>query len=124
MTATRLFGIATVIIALSACFPDRALEVRTISLDHLTSAQALELAEPYLSKDGRVFSSKEVLNAITIRDHGRNVNRIQGMLMSRDASPTSVALHFQLIRATEAGAVGAGLERMADALSELLRFKG
>jgi hypothetical protein len=124
MTASRLLTGAVAILALSACFPDRALEVRTISLDHLTGAQAAELSAPYLSKEGTVFRSKEMLNAITVRDHERNVERIRSMLSSRDASPASVALHFQLIRASETGTVGAGLERMADALDDLLRFRG
>jgi hypothetical protein len=124
MTARHLLGIASVVVALSACFEGHGLEVQTVTLDHLTSAQAAELSEPYLSKEGRVFSSRELLNSITIRDHSRNVARIRSMLRSRDASPTNVALHFQLIRATEAGEVGAGLEHMADALGEVLRFKG
>jgi hypothetical protein len=124
MTTRYLLGIASVVVALSACFEGHGLEVQTMTLDHLTSAQAAELSEPYLSKEGRVFLSKEVLNSITVRDHSRNVDRIRSMLRSRDASPSNVALHFQLIRATEVGEVGAGLEHMADALGELLRFKG
>ena len=124
MTATRLLATAAALVALSACFENRALEVRTISLDHLTGVQAEELAIPYLSKEGQVFRSKEVFNAITVRDHERNVERIQSMIASRDASPANVALKFQLIRATQAGEVGPGLERIADALGELLRFKG
>jgi hypothetical protein len=124
MTATRLLASAAALLTLCACFENRALEVQTISLDHLTGVQAEELAVPYLSKEGRVFRSKEVFNAITVRDHSRNVNRIRNMLSERDASPSNVALHFQLIRATDAGEVGAGLERIADALGELLRFKG
>lgn len=124
MTTTRLLTTTAALVALCACFEDRALEVRTISLDHLTGAQAVELAAPYLSKNGQVFHSKEVFNAITVRDHSRNVDRVRNMLAERDASPSNVALHFQLIRATDAGQVGAGLERIADALGELLRFKG
>lgn len=120
---SRLFASAALLV-LCACFPNRALEVQTISLDHLSAAQARELVAPYLSKDGTVFSSKEVLNAITVRDHSRNVERIRSMLSSRDASPKAVALHFQLIRATDAGGVGEGLDRVAEALGELLRFKG
>ena len=124
MTATRLLATAAALVTLSACFENRALEVRTISLDHLTGVQAEELAIPYLSKEGQVFRSKEVFNAITVRDHSRNVERIRDMLSSRDASPANVALQFQLIRATQAGEVGPGLERIADALGELLRFRG
>jgi hypothetical protein len=122
MTAPRLLGAA--LLLLCACFPDRALEVRTISLDHLTAGQAAELVTPYLSKDGQVFHSKETLNAVTVRDHSRNIERIRSMLSSRDASPSNVALHFQLIRATPGGEVGPGLDRIAEALGELLRFNG
>ena len=124
MRAIRLLTSTAALFAVCACFENRALEVRTISLDHLTGVQAEELATPYLSKEGQVFRSKEVFNAITVRDHERNVERIQDMLSSRDASPANVALQFQLIRATEAGPVGPGLERIADALGELLRFRG
>jgi hypothetical protein len=122
MTAPRLLGVA--LLLLCACFENRALEVRTISLDHLTAGQAAELVTPYLSKDGSVFHSKEMLNAITIRDHSRNVDRIRSMISVRDASPANVALHFQLIRATPGGEVGPGLDRIAEALGELLRFNG
>ena len=124
MTATRLLASAAAILGLCGCFEDRALEVRTISLDHLTGPQAAELATPYLSKEGTVFTSKEMLNAITVRDHSRNVERVRSMLSSRDASPTTVALHFQLIRATPGGEVTEGLDRIAEALGELLRFNG
>ncbi len=124
MTATRLFASAAALLTLCACFEGRALEVRTISLDHLTAAQAAQLVEPYLSAEGKVFFSKDLHNAITVRDHSRNVERVRSMLSSRDASPTAVSLHFQLIRATDAGAVDVGLERMADALGDVLRFKG
>jgi len=124
MRAIRLLTSTAALFAVCACFENRALEVRTISLDHLTGVQAEELATPYLSKEGQVFRSKEVFNAITVRDHSRNVDRIRDMLSSRDASPANVALHFQLIRATDAGEVAPGLERIADALGELLRFKG
>ena len=123
MTAFRLLGAATLLV-LGACFGERDLEVRTISLDHLTAVQAMELAKPYLSKDGMVFHSKEMLNSISVKDHSRNVERIRNLLSSRDASPANVALHFQLIRATPAGEVGPGLDRLAEALGELLRFNG
>jgi hypothetical protein len=125
MTAIRPFASAVTLLFLCACFfPDRALEVRTITLDHLTAAQAMDLATPYLSKQGSVFHSKELLNTITVRDRARNVQRVSDMLRTRDASPANVTLRFQLIRATEAGEVGAGLERLANALGELLRFRG
>src|SRR5688500_6723110 len=105
MTAFRWLTAAALLVS-SACFTERSLEVRTISLDHLTATQAMDLAKPYLSKDGQVFSSKEMLNSISVKDHSRNVERIRSMLSSRDASPANVALHFQLIRATPAGEVG------------------
>jgi hypothetical protein len=124
MIATRLLASAAALVTICGCFPDRALEVRTISLDHLTGPQAAELATPYLSKEGTVFTSKEMLNAITVRDHSRNVERVRDMLSSRDASPTNIALHFQLIRATAGGEVTPGLDRIAEALGELLRFNG
>jgi hypothetical protein len=124
MTATRLLSSAVMLVALCACFPDRALEVRTISLDRLTGRQAAELASPYLSKQGTVVTSSEMLNTITVRDHSRNVERIRSMLSARDASPANISLHFQVIRATEAGGVEAGLERIAGALTEMLRYEG
>ena len=124
MIATRLLASAAIVFAVSGCFEGRGLEVRTISLDHLTGAQAEELAVPYLSKEGKVFRSSESLSAITVRDHSRNVDRIRSMLSARDASPGNVSLHFQLIRATDAGGVEAGLERIAGALGELLRYQG
>ena len=124
MTATRLFTFAAMLLILCACFPDRALEVRTISLDRLTGKQAAELASPYLSKQGTVIANAELLNTITVRDHSRNVERIRSMLSSRDASPANISLHFQVIRATDAGVVEAGLERIAGVLNEMLRYEG
>ncbi len=124
MTAARLFTTAVILVVLCACFPDRALEVRTISLDRLTGRQAAELATPYLSKQGLVSTSSEMLNTITVRDHSRNVERIRSMLSARDASPANISLHFQVIRATEVGGVEAGLERIAGALTEMLRYEG
>ena len=124
MTATRLFTAVAMLVVLCACFPDRALEVRTISLDRLTGKQAAELVSPYLSKQGTVVTSAELLNTITVRDHSRNVERIRSVLSARDASPANISLHFQVIRATDAGAVDAGLERIAGALNEMLRYEG
>ena len=95
MTVFRLLGAAALLV-LGACFGERDLEVRTISLDHLTAVQAMELAKPYLSKDGMVFHSKEMLNSISVKDHSRNVDRIRNLLSSRDASPANVALHDAL----------------------------
>ena len=124
MTATRLLASAAMLVALSACFPESALEVRTISLDRLTARQAAELTTPYLSKEGTVVASAEMLNTITVRDHSRNVERIRSMLSARDASPANVSLHFQVIRATDAGVVESGLERIAGALREMLKYEG
>ena len=124
MTAARLFTAAAILVVLCACFPERSLEVRTISLDRLTGRQAAELATPYLSKQGMVSTSAEMLNTITVRDHSRNVERIRSMLSARDASPANISLHFQVIRATDVGGVEAGLERIAGALTEMLRYEG
>ncbi len=108
---------------LAGCIEART-EVATITLDYLTSAQAMALAEPYLSPDGRLMTSDATLNTFTVRDRRDNVRRIRSLVNERDASPQNVSLHFQVVRATETGAVDPQLARVSGALRELLRFEG
>ena len=123
MTFMRRAATLATLAFLAACIEDRT-EVRTITLDYLTSAQALALAGPYLSPDGKLFSSDAALNTITVRDRRDNVRQIQNLLNQRDASPQNVSLRFQVVRATETGAVDPELARVGGALRELLRFEG
>lgn len=124
MTFTRcLFALAAASLG-SACIGRRANEVATISLDYLTSAQALALAEPYLSSEGRLFQSGDALNTITVRDRRDNVRQVRSLLAQRDASPQNVSLQFQVVRATAKGSIDPALETVGNALRELLRFEG
>jgi hypothetical protein len=123
MTFMRRAATLATLAFLAACIEDRT-EVRTITLDYLTSAQALALAGPYLSPDGKLFSSDAALNTITVRDRRDNVRQIQNLLNQRDASPQNVSLRFQVVRATKTGAVDPELARVSGALRELLRFEG
>jgi len=124
MTFTRcLFALAAASLG-SACIGRHANEVATISLDYLTSAQALALAEPYLSSEGRLFQSGDALNTITVRDRRDNVRQVRSLLAERDASPQNVSLQFQVVRATAKGSIDPALETVGNALRELLRFEG
>ena len=123
MTLTRLAAPLVMVTVLGGCIEQRA-EVATITLDYLTTAQAAALAEPYLSREGKLFISDAALNTITVRDRRDNIRRVQSVLNQRDASPDNVSLHFQVVRATEAGAMDPALARVGTALRELLRFEG
>ena len=123
MRHMRIGAALATLVVLGGCIRDRA-EVSTITLDYLTSSQAVALAEPYLSADGKLFVSDAALNTITVRDREKNVRRIRNMLNERDASPQNVSLHFQVVRATEHGAMDPQLARIGGALRELLRFEG
>lgn len=123
MTRMRLVAALATLSVLGGCIQDR-MEVETITLDYLTNTQAAALAKPYLSAEGTVFFSDAALNTITVRDRRDNVRRVESLLGERDASPRNVSLHFQVVRATEAGAVDPELARVGNALRELLRFEG
>lgn len=124
MTFSRIASSASALLVLCACVEDRAQEVRTYSLDHLTSAQAAELVKPYLSREGTVFHATSALNSITVRDKHKNVSRIASVISQRDAAPATVTLHFQVVRASTSGIIDARLESLADALGDLMRFDG
>ena len=124
MTFTRMLSPLAVLGLLAACVPGRPDEVTTISLDYLTTAQAEALAQPYLSNSGRVFRSADALNTITVRDRREHVRRIRSLINERDASPQNVSLHFQVVRASQVGAVDPALERVGAALRDLLKFEG
>ena len=124
MTLSRLFPTIAAATLITACMPSGRTEVATIDLDYLTAAQAEGLVRPYLSRNGRVSFSGEAPAALTVRDRRENVRRIRSVISQRDASPRGVSLHFQVVRATEAGPVDPALHKIADALRELLRFEG
>src|SRR5688500_18081184 len=123
MKLTNLAASVVTIAALGGCIEDE-LEVATIDLDYLTAKQALAIAEPYMSSDGTLMSSDAMLNTITVRDRRENVRRVERLIEQRDASPQNVSLHFQVVRATEAGGMDPELAKVGNALRELLRFEG
>ena len=123
MRFTHLAAAVVTIAMLGGCI-ENELEVATIDLDYLTTKQALAIAEPYLSSNGTLMSSDATLNSITVRDRRENVRRVQRVIDQRDASPQNVSLHFQVVRATETGAMDPQLAKVGTALRELLRFEG
>lgn len=122
MMISRVFTAAAIAGVLFGCRSEAT--VATIHLDHLTASQARALISPYLSKEGTLEYSQEVPDVITVRDRRENVRQAQAVMRRSDASPRSVSLHFQVIRATAAGGIDPALERIAGALQKLLRFDG
>lgn len=122
MMLIRIFTGVAVAGVLVGC--ESEARVATIHLDHLTASQARALIGPYLSKEGTLEFSQEMPNVITVRDRRENVRQAQAVMRRSDASPRTVSLHFQVVRATAAGGVDPALERIGGALQKLLRFDG
>jgi hypothetical protein len=122
MSSTILIGLAFGIAACGRVHP--RLDTSTITFDYLSVAEAMDLARPYLSRQGTLYHPREALNALTVTDDHARLTMIREVIAQADAVPETVMLHFQVVRAREDGARDPALRSVASALDGLLRFNG
>ena len=100
------------------------LVVKTVTLHHLTSADAVKLLSPYsVTAGGGVYGVPNV-SAVTIRETPRIYTEMMGVLEKYDREPASVVLNFQLVAAEPTNTRDPAVAGIDSLLRNVLKFSG
>lgn len=100
------------------------LVVKTITLHHLTSGDAVKLLSPYsVSAGGGVYGVPNV-SAVTIRETPRIYSEMMGVLEKYDREPAAVVLNFQLVAAEPTNTRDPAVAGIDSLLRNVLKFSG
>ena len=132
MTLIRFSAVvAFLAIVLGGCGhePRHDLQAVTLRLEHLTPTEAQQLVAPHLSQQGTIRYAPRGgrdrgIVTMTIRDHRDNARHAATVVERADVATRNAVLHFQVVRASEAGSLDPALNNMGTVLRELLRFQG
>jgi hypothetical protein len=98
--------------------------VKTITLRHLNSTEAMQLLTPYgQTAGGGVFQVPGV-RAVTIREVPKVIAEMERVLAIYDRSPATVTLNFQLIAAENSGPRDPAVAGLDSLLRGVLKFSG
>jgi hypothetical protein len=98
--------------------------VKTVTLHHLTSGEAMKLLSPYsVSPGGGVFEVPNV-RAVTIREVPRIYSDMINVLEKYDREPASVVLNFQLVAAEATNTRDPAVAGIDSLLRNVLKFSG
>jgi hypothetical protein len=98
--------------------------VKTVSLHHLSSGEAVKLLSPYaMTIGGGVFEVPNV-RAVTIREVPRIYNDMMGVLEKYDREPAAVILNFQLVAAEPTNTRDPAVAGIDSLLRNVLKFSG
>jgi hypothetical protein len=98
--------------------------VKTITLHHLSSGEAMRLLSPYsVSPGGGVFEVPNV-RAVTIREVPRIYSDMMNVLEKYDREPASVVLNFQLVAAEPTNTRDPAVAGIDSLLRNVLKFSG
>jgi hypothetical protein len=98
--------------------------VKTVTLHHLSSGQAVKLLNPYsVTPGGGVFEVPNVM-AVTIREVPRIYSDMMGVLEKYDREPASVVLNFQLVAAEPTNTRDPAVAGIDSLLRNVLKFSG
>jgi type II secretory pathway component GspD/PulD (secretin) len=98
--------------------------VKTITLRHLSSVEAMQLLQPYVqTKDGGVYAVPNV-RAVTIREVPKVFAEMERVLASYDRSPATVTLNFQLIAAENTNTRDPAVAGLDSLLRGVLKYSG
>jgi hypothetical protein len=98
--------------------------VKTVTLHHLSSGEAMKLLSPYsVSPGGGVFEVPNV-RAVTIREVPRIYSDMMGVLEKYDREPAAVVLNFQLVAAEPTNTRDPAVAGIDSLLRNVLKFSG
>lgn len=98
--------------------------VKTVTLHHLSSGEAMKLLSPYsVSPGGGVFEVPNV-RAVTIREVPRIYSDMMNVLEKYDREPASVVLNFQLVAAEPTNTRDPAVAGIDSLLRNVLKFSG
>jgi hypothetical protein len=98
--------------------------VKTVTLHHLTSGEAMKLLAPYsVTPGGGVFEVPNV-RAVTIRESVRTYNDMLSVLEKYDREPATVVLNFQLVAAEPTNTRDPAVAGIDSLLRNVLKFSG
>ena len=98
--------------------------VKTVTLHHLSSGEAMKLLSPYsVSPGGGVFEVPNV-RAVTIREVPRIYIDMMNVLEKYDREPASVVLNFQLVAAEPTNTRDPAVAGIDSLLRNVLKFSG
>lgn len=98
--------------------------VKTVTLRHLTSGDAVKLLSPYsVTAGGGVYGVPNV-NAVTIRETPRIYNEMMAVLERFDREPAAVVLNFQLVAAEPTNTRDPAVAGIDSLLRNVLKFSG
>lgn len=102
------------------------LETRTYEIQYLPSHEVRGLVEPYVftDREGRPGTLSALDGALTVRETGDNLERIERVLERFDRPRPSVMLHFQIIEANGAAESDPAIAAVERELRRLFRFDG
>jgi hypothetical protein len=98
--------------------------VKTVTLHHLSSAEAVRLLSPYsVSAGGGVFEVPNV-RAVTIRETSKVYGDMMNVLEKYDREPATVVLNFQLVAAEPTNTRDPAVAGIDSLLRNVLKFSG
>ena len=99
--------------------------VKTVSLHHLTSLEAVRLLSPYVQNPGGgVYEVSSNIRAVTIREVQAVFNEMQAVLDRYDRDPATIVLNFQLIAAENTNTRDPAVASLDTLLRSVLKFTG
>ena len=99
--------------------------VKTVSLHHLTSMEAVKLLSPYVQNPGGgVYEVSPNIRAVTIREVQGVFNEMQAVLDRYDRDPATIVLNFQLIAAENTNTRDPAVASLDTLLRSVLKFTG
>src|SRR5689334_12908537 len=99
--------------------------VKTVSLHHLSSMEAVKLLQPYVqTPGGGVFEVSPNIRAVTIRETQSVFNEMTAVLDRYDRDPATVTLNFQLIAAENTNTRDPAVASLDTLLRSVLKFTG
>jgi len=99
--------------------------VKTVSLHHLTSMEAVKLLSPYVQNPGGgVYEVSSNIRAVTIREVQAVFNEMQAVLDRYDRDPATIVLNFQLIAAENTNTRDPAVASLDTLLRSVLKFTG
>ncbi len=98
--------------------------VKTITLKHLTSAEATQLLQPYVQTTGGGVHAVLNVRAVTIREVPKVFAEMERVLAMYDRSPATVTLNFQLIAAENTNTRDPAVAGLDSLLRGVLKYSG
>jgi hypothetical protein len=98
--------------------------VKTVTLHHLSSAEAVKLLSPYSQTPGGGVYEVSRVHAITIRETPKIYADMIAVLGQFDREAANVTLNFQLIAADGSGTRDPGIAGLDSLLRGVLKFSG